>query len=113
LEDSQSVLEQAKRLIDERKPQASEQKRAAFALSVAYLVTGESIMGELGGPSVREHAASHQFGPGGRYDFDKAVELLISDDGPIFGPITDLHRQCWVSEHCFDDDPSDMAELEA
>lgn len=107
------MLERALQLIRERKPEASEQKRAAFALSVAYLVTGESIMGSLGGPSVREHAASHQYGPGGRYSFDKAVELLISDDGPIFGPLTDLHRECWESEYCFDDDPSDIAALNA
>jgi hypothetical protein len=104
------ALERAKALIEERKPEASPQKKAAFANSVAYLVTGWS--GGYGGPSVREHAASYRFlGMAGRFSFDEAVRVLIADDGPIFGPISDLHRQLWLTEHCFDDDPADVEEL--
>ena len=85
-------------------------KKTAFANSVAYLVTGMS--GELGGGrSVREHAASRLHGPGGNYFFEHAVDLLIQDSGPIFGPITEIHRICWEEEECFDDDTDDVAHL--
>jgi len=40
------------------------------------------------------------------------VELMLSDKGPIFGPITKLHRSCWENENCFDDDPSDVKRLD-
>lgn len=109
--DHNSVLNEAMALINERKPEASIEKRAAFASSVVYLVTGYS--GGIGGPSVREHAVSHTHGPGGGKTFDKAVELLIADDGLIFGPIRKIHRSCWQIENCFNDDPFDKAELEA
>jgi hypothetical protein len=105
-----TVLEKAKALVDGRRPEASAQKRAAFANSVVYLVTGGS--GGFGGPSVREHAVSHLY-VGGHYSFDEAVELLLKDDGPIFGPLTDVHRECWEDEPCFDDDPQDVLELES
>ncbi len=106
----QVILEKAMQLIQERKPEASAQKKAAFAGSVAYLVTGWS--GGYGGPSVREHAVSRVFiGLSGQYNFESAVEMMILEDGPIFGPIRDIHRDCWATEHCFDDDPQDVAEL--
>jgi len=110
LRGSDNVLERAMRLIQERRPDASMQKKAAFANSVQTLVTGWS--GGYGGPSVREHAASHQHG-GKQCTFEEAVRILIADDGVIFGPITDLHRMCWEDEYCFDDDPQDVAELES
>ncbi len=110
IEEPKSVLEQAMRLIQEKKPQASIQKKAAFVNSVQYLVTGWS--GGYGGPSVREHAASYLYG-GRRFGFDEAVQLLLADDGPIFGPITKLHRECWLNESCFDDDPSDVEQLDS
>lgn len=102
------ILEKAKRIVEERKPQASVQKKAAFANSVAYLVTG--MAGGYGGPSVREHAVARYYP--GRYSFEEAVELLLKEDGPIFGPLTEVHRRCWEEEHCFDDDPRDVEELE-
>lgn len=105
---SEDVLERAMRLIQERKPNASIQKKAAFANSVQYLVTGWS--GGFGGPSVREHAACRLYGVR-RYSFEEAVELLISEEGPIFGPLTEIHRQCWEEEYCFDDDPDDVRQL--
>ena len=102
------VLEKARKIVEERKPEAPAQKKAAFANSVAYLVTGWS--GGYGGPSVREHAVPRYYP--GRYSFEEAVELLLRDDGPIFGPLTEIHRYCWENEHCFDDDPDDVKELE-
>jgi len=104
------VLERAMRLVKERRPDASIQKKAAFANSVQYLVTGWS--GGFGGPSVREHAASYLYGgKAGRYTFGEAADLLLRDDGQIFVPITDLHRSCCEDEYCFDDDPSDVEQL--
>lgn len=109
------ILERARRLVEERRPKASAQKHAAFANSVAYLVTG--MAGGYGGPSVREHAAARQYGTrgpleDGRWAFEEAVERLLAEDGPIFGPLTGQHRRCWVEEHCFGDDPVDVVELE-
>lgn len=104
------ALSRAKELVEERKPDASPQKKAAFANSVAYLVTGWS--GGYGGPSVREHAACQMYGPGGTRSFEEAARLLLTSDGPIFGPITDLHRELWRDEDCFDDDLEDVKELE-
>jgi hypothetical protein len=109
--DYHDILEQAKKYIEERHPEASPQKRAAFANSVAYLVTG--LSGGYGGPSVREHAAARLYGPGGRHSFEEACRLLEQDDGPIFGPISELHRACWRDEFCFDDDPEDLRVLGA
>jgi hypothetical protein len=102
------VLEQARRWIEEKRPQASEYKKAAFANSVMTILTGWS--GGYGGPSVREHTALRMYGEG-KYTFESVVELLNNDDGPIFGPLTDIHRECWEEEYCFDDDPQDIAEL--
>ncbi|OQA03212.1 MAG: hypothetical protein BWY68_00802 [bacterium ADurb.Bin400] len=102
------VLQRARRLAEERHPQASTQTHVAFANSVASLVTGSS--GGYGGPSVREHAASQMHG-GRNYTFEEAVELLLDPQGVIFGPIAEIHRICWTDEHCFDDDPDDIRVL--
>lgn len=107
-----SVFETAGRIIEQRRPEASPQKKAAFANSVAYLVTGWSGgREEYHGPSVRELAVVHRYGPGGRHNFEEACDLLLKDDGPIFGPITNLHRKCWMEEFHDDDDPQDIVEL--
>jgi len=106
------ALEKAMALIKERRPEASAQKKAAFANGVAYLVSGWS--GGYGGPSVREHAVNsvvNKLGASGRISFEAAVEELIKDDGVIFGPITDLHRMLWEQEYCFNDDPKDIEDL--
>lgn len=101
------VLERAMVIAKERRADRSPQLLAAFANSVQTLVTGWS--GGYGGPSVREHVACRL--RTGEHTFEQAVELLIREDGPIFGPLTDLHRYCWKEEHCFDDDPSDVEQL--
>ena len=98
------ILERALQIAQERQPQASPQKHAAFANSVATAVTGWS--GGYGGPSVREHAAARMCPHPS--EFDKAVEILIANNGPIFGPLADLHSMCWEDEECFDDDPQDV-----
>lgn len=102
------VLEKARGIVEKEKPEASAQKHAAFANSVAYLVTGAS--GGYGGPSVREHAAARLRNRA--YSFEEAVKELLDDNGLIFGPIIDIHRQCWENEHCFNDDPEDILLLE-
>jgi hypothetical protein len=106
--EDEGVLERAMRIVQERRPNASIQHKAAFANSVYTMVTGWS--GGFGGPSVREHAAGHVYG-NRRYPFDEAVELLMLEESPIFGPIADVHHFCWENEHCFDNDPSDAEQL--
>jgi len=107
--DYNEILEKARALIEKEKPGASAHKKAAFANGVAYLTTGWS--GGYGGPSVREHAVNSvvsRLGIPGEIEFDAAVKELIKDDGVVFGPITDLHRDIYENDHCFDDDPEDL-----
>lgn len=87
------VLEMAMKLVKEKYPNASSQKKAAFANTVQTLVTG--LSGGFGGPSVREMAA---------------FELLLDKNGLIFGPIQEIHRTIYErdKEICFDDDPDDL-----
>lgn len=105
------ILKKAVELAQEKYPQASPQKHSAFANSVAYFVTGWS--GGYGGPSVREHAAARVKLQRISWSFVEAVEELIREEGVIFGPFTDLHRQCAMQEHCFDDDPEDIVKIPA
>jgi hypothetical protein len=104
-----AVLEQAREHAEREHPEASAQHRAAFANSVAYLVTGWS--GGYGGPSVREHAVSHAAAgikPAGEWGMDEACRFA---EPLVFGELTALHRQVAAVEHCFDDDPADVAAL--
>lgn len=94
-----------------RLPQCSQHQRNCFARAVMALIGAVKLGQAGGGPTSREHAALGLHGQGGRPTFESAVELLIAEDGPIFGPISDIHRQCWVEEFCFGDDPGDVAEL--
>lgn len=103
------LLEFAKKYSDEYLNEFSNQKRCAFANSVSYFVTGWS--GGYGGPSVREHAAS-RFKTKSECSLSEVIKMLEDPKGPIFGPITDLHRNLYQIEHCFDDDPDDIIELE-
>lgn len=104
--ESASVAAHALRWANDNYPEASVQHRAAFANGVALLVTGQS--GGLGGPSIREHAIARSHV--GRLELEAAIALAA----PIaFGPL-DLNaaRAIVLSEHCFDDDPDDLAALE-
>lgn len=101
------LLEGARQIVEERKPNASSHKKAAFANTAAEVVTG--VSGGYGGPSVRQHVAVHMLGGRGM-SFDDAVEELLKDDGLIFGPLQQAHHDFWAeqSDICFDDDPSDV-----
>jgi hypothetical protein len=122
-------LERALADAQRRHPSAPQQHQAAYANSVAYLMTGMS--GGYGGPSCREHAVSHAallqgggrsttvaglnaFIPGpstkmpGQWDYEEAIELA---EPLCFGELTDLHFRCFRSENCFDDAPSDLDTL--
>lgn len=104
------VLGQAKAWIDAQRPKASMQKRLAFADSVCFLITGWA--GMESGRSVREHAALRLYAEDvGKKTFEEALALLNRDDGLVFGPLTEFHRQCWEEEICFMDDPVDVQEL--
>ena len=103
--DHPTVAAQALEWASTHHPAASVQHRAAFANGVALLVTGES--GGYGGPSIREHAIARQMTE--RLSFEEAIALAA----PIaFGPLDlDLARSITATEHCFDDDPADLATL--
>lgn len=97
--------------IQKERPDVTPQKKAAFANSVGYLVTGAS--GGYGGPSLREHIAGMVHGAGGQHSFEEACRLLLKDDGAIFGSLTEQHHCFWneQSDICFDDDPDDLRQL--
>jgi hypothetical protein len=111
-EEYDSLLERAHALARERFPEASAQKWAAFANTVAGLLTG--VSGGYGGPSVREHVAGQML-ESKHQAFEELTEELLSPDSLIFGPLREEHLDFWSeqSEICFDDDPDDVALLEA
>lgn len=113
-------------------PAAPTHHHAAFANSVAYLMTGAS--GGYGGPSCREHSVSWalagnkgqheqvetnigaltvQYPDGslpraGEWEFEKALAFAQ----PLcYGAITQLHMNCYKHEHCFDDAPEDIEQI--
>ncbi|MEM9944687.1 MAG: hypothetical protein AAF810_01295 [Cyanobacteria bacterium P01_D01_bin.36] len=126
--DYSKALENALAKGKELYPSARMQHHAAFANSVAYLVTSAS--GGYGGPSMREHAVSWALaGDGynlsaetsigsvtlqqpderlpraGQWDFDKAVEFAK----PIcYGNLPAVAAKIYQFEHCFDDSPEDI-----
>jgi hypothetical protein len=125
----QAILEKAIAEAKAKHPKAPVQHHAAFANSVAYLVTGAS--GGYGGPSCREHAVSHSvflqsggtrttvegmntFVPSsetvmpGQWDYESACNFA---DPLCFGELQNIHHECYRSEHCFDDAPSDIVAL--
>lgn len=103
MQDYTAILEKALARAKKLHPDGSPYHWAAFANAVAYLLTGQA--GGYGGPSVREHACA-------RLTRTDDFNLACSEAEPIvFGPLTDLHREMWADEHCFDDDPADVAEL--
>ncbi len=106
--EEEDVLEKAMKLVKEKYPNASPQKKAAFANTVQTLVTG--LSGGYGGPSVRELAACEMYANLGMISFQKATDLLLDKNGLIFGPIQEIHRATYVrdKEICFDDDPDDL-----
>jgi len=103
-------LELAKKFIEEKKPNESQQKKDAFTNSVPYVLLG--ISGGYGGPSVREHSSNILKRKKSNWTFEEVCTELIKDDGLIFGPIKNIHRIIFENEYCFDDDPEDIKRLE-
>lgn len=101
----EEALCKALKFADENHPKAHPYRRAAFANSVAYHMTGKA--GGYGGPSVREHVAC-RLGEGREMDFDEACSLV---EESIFGPLSLCHHALWLLEYCFQDDPEDVAIL--
>ena len=114
-----------------RHPQASVQKRHAFANSVVYLVSGYSSGSK--GPSIREHLVSYSLaGERGMVVPNKRKGLtLVHPDGSlpmagdwtfenacthceaiVYGPLPLAKaREVAAYEYCFDDDPEDLEVL--
>lgn len=104
-----SLVERVMRLVDQRRPDASAPRRAAAVNTIVKLMTG--VTAGMGGPSVRERTAVKQLG-GRTWELSNAVDAVLADDGPVFGPLTDLHRRVWAVEFCMDDDPEDIDQLD-
>ena len=121
--DYSEILENALKWGQEKHPESNQHRHAAFANSVAYLVTGAS--GGYGGPSIREHAVSWSLAgdgavaggllfPDGRvpragtWEFKKACAFA---EPIVYGKLPAIARRIADEEHCFDDDPADLEEL--
>lgn len=123
-------LEMAMAWANQNKPAASMHHKAAFANSVAYLITGAS--GGYGGPSLREHLVSWSLGTAGTVNIDgQAMTTITPGSLPMPGQWTfeaavahaaplcfesarrhlNLLLQIQEREHCFDDDPEDLKAL--
>lgn len=131
----EDILQRAMQHAIAHHPTASLQHKAAFANSVAYLVTGES--GGFGGVSIREHLCSWSLaGDRGTIEaisIDGQNLTCIKPDGSLpkpgdwsfedaivhcaslcFGDISqwrDRALQIQEREYCFDDDPEDLEAL--
>lgn len=108
MKDYNGILREARRIGEERHPDAPAEHNAAFANSVAYAVTGAS--GGYGGPSMREHWASRlaisTFGVGaGRCSIEQAISAL---EECCYGPLTLQHALMLECEYCFDDAPGEV-----
>ncbi|AOX04729.1 hypothetical protein BJP34_35715 (plasmid) [Moorena producens PAL-8-15-08-1] len=130
--DYTEILKKALDWGQENHPESNLYRHAAFANSVAYLVTGGS--GGYGGPSIREHCVSHalagdgfnvptdtnigvmtvQFPDGrlprgGEWSFQKACEFAE----PIcYGILPAIAVKVYQTEYCSNDDPEDLKEIE-
>lgn len=103
------VLEQAFAHAQATYPDASVFHHAAFANSVAYLVTG--WRGGYGGPNIREHTVSHaaaRVKPAGQWAYDDACAFAAPY---CFGALTPYHAVIAQREDCANDDPADVAAL--
>lgn len=101
------ILDRAMAVGAELHPGAPKEHHAAFANSVAYLVTGFS--GGFGGPSMREHLAGrigHAKGLVSNCAFEQAVEAVKVC---CYGDLTVEHANM-LEEHCFDDAPGEVAQ---
>ena len=121
------ILEKAMKEGQQRHPKASRYHQAAFANSVAYLVTGAS--GGYGGPSIREHAVSWALAGDGTNDTSQGLTVQYPDgrvpragewnfqqacdfaDPICFGVLPATAERIYKDEPCFDDDPEDITTL--
>jgi hypothetical protein len=104
------VLERAMKLGKEKHPEAPQHHHAAFANTVATLVTGWS--GGYGGPSMREHWAgrvAESKGSDGSFSFEDAVTAV---EEACYGSLTIDHARMMEDEHCFDDAPGEIEEAQ-
>jgi hypothetical protein len=84
----------------------------AFRGALASLVYGVVPANETADCSVRERAAVRLLWDRRDEEVGELYAALLEPSGPIFGPLSSLHRQVWAAEPCRLDDPRDIAELE-
>ena len=125
------VLESALEWGKNNHPKAPIQHHAAFANSVASLMT--AMVGGYGGPYCREHAVDWALSgkdgtqvqvetnlspmtfqypdgtlPPGKWEYEKALKFA---EPLCYGELTEIHYKCYKHEHCFDDAPEDIEQL--
>lgn len=105
-----TILQEARELVERERASASSHRKAAFVNALLYLVTGDT--GIQGGPSVRELAVRKLFPPQGM-TMAQAAAILLEENGLIFGPVLNIHREAWAEKPTFDDDPVDVRVLTA
>lgn len=109
IKEHDEVLERAMKLGEKQHPDAPKQHHAAFANSVAALVTGWS--GGYGGPSMREHwAIRFAYSKDvDKFDFDSATKAV---EEVCYGPLTINHALMLEEEPCFDDAPGEVRQAQ-
>jgi len=109
--DYSEILENLLEYGQKKYPNAHSSRHAAFANSVAYLVTGMS--GGYGGPSIREHsvtwlAIADKKRMAGEWLINEATAFAE----PIcYGELSAIASRIYQNESCFDDDPADLQAL--
>jgi hypothetical protein len=131
LEEYEKISQKAYQIGKQKYPGCHPNRHAAFANSVAYLVTGFS--GGALGPSMREHAVSWALvGDGDRRQMETFLgettvvfpDSRITSAGAwsfenacnfaepiIFGTLHEICKIIVKQEYCFDDDPADLEKM--
>jgi len=100
------VLGQALNFAKAHYPDESLEKKASFANSVVFGVTG--MEGGYGGPSIRELVANKYMGECSSFE-----DACSQASRFVFGQLTAEHARHWQTGCCVDDDPEDVCILNA
>ncbi|MFG1858942.1 hypothetical protein ACGFJT_44405 [Actinomadura geliboluensis] len=103
-----STLHKALELARKKYPNVAPELHTAFANTVAFAVTG--VDGGFGPASCREHLASRKYILN-QVTYEQATREMLDPEGPIFGPLTEAHREVFESESCHNDAPADREAL--
>jgi len=109
-EAERKVVREARRYIENKRPDTTPYAKRAFIRVVFYAVTkGSAYTTHLGGPSAREIVAIRKCR--NSCNLEKALETFGYDDN-IFGPLQREHYLEWLTGRTRDDDPQDVEVFE-